>query len=93
MVKTAQDNDIHETLDALRNDLDAVRHDLKNLASTAYKSGRTRAKDVSEEVTQQVSEAVEQVREQARSRPLTTAAVALGTGFLLGKLTTLVIRR
>ena len=95
MVKTAHDNEseLRESIDALKKDLGSVREDLRSIASTAMGTGRERAHEVGKEVSERFNSTVEQASEYAKERPLTTAAIAVGVGFLLGKLTSIVFSR
>lgn len=80
-------------LEALKNQYESLKSDLAEMTQTVTNLAR----DGVEEGRQRTVGAVQQRREQAREtwgvvekeieeRPITTLAVALGVGFILGKL-------
>ncbi|HKL20454.1 MAG TPA: hypothetical protein VJ904_01535 [Tichowtungia sp.] len=97
---TATDKELKELREefaSLKSDVSEIGKTLSQLASSAANEGRERVRDVAEEGRDRIRNAANQSREQARQswnafekeveeRPMTSLAVALGLGFILGKL-------
>jgi ElaB/YqjD/DUF883 family membrane-anchored ribosome-binding protein len=88
---------VSDNVTALKDDLQRLRGDVGTLTSslkemgkeTATAAGRSlqsTATELQEGVQQRLDSGLAFARKSARERPLTTAAVVFGAGFLLGKL-------
>lgn len=78
---------------SLEDDMEALRRDLKSLASTVGDLGKAKSEDVKEQVGATVDKAVERGREAAdtvqeavRQRPVASVLTAFGVGLLIGHL-------
>lgn len=89
MVQSKEDKELHDSVEALKKDLASLREDLRSVATHAVGAGQQHASAASHEVGEQFRSTFDQVQAQARKHPLETAGIALGVGFLLGKLLSL----
>lgn len=79
-----------KSLDA---DIQALREDLKSLASTVSELGKSKTGEVKEQVGASVDDIMERgraaagsVQETVKQRPVTSVLIALGIGVLIGHL-------
>jgi ElaB/YqjD/DUF883 family membrane-anchored ribosome-binding protein len=97
MARRRKPRDLEDWLEALGDDLDALKKDLRGLLSDAGEVSREKAQDAVrgalssvESVAERIEEwgegHLEEVRDTVRKQPLTAVAVALGTGALIGAL-------
>ena len=88
---------VSDGVKTLRSDLDELRSDVKSLSSSLGALGKDAAKEMKHVIGSKAHELEEGAREQldhglefarrnARDRPVTTALVVFGTGYLLGRL-------
>ncbi|HWA31449.1 MAG TPA: hypothetical protein VG867_10130 [Rhizomicrobium sp.] len=86
---------LEERLDALRDDLEALQTDMKGLAGGVGDAATARlnemlsnTEDMAEQISAQVedwtNDNAESLRETVREQPLTSMAIAMGVGALLG---------
>lgn len=79
--------------DALKKDMEQLRHDLSALADAVKQTSQQRAqegvnaaKEKFDEVRQQAAGQAEQVGNQIKDRPFTSVLTAFGVGLLIGKI-------
>ena len=88
---------VSDGVNTLRSDLDELRTDVKSLSSSLAALGKDTAREVTHAIGAKAHELEEGAREKldhgleiarrnARERPVTTALVVFGTGYLLGRL-------
>jgi ElaB/YqjD/DUF883 family membrane-anchored ribosome-binding protein len=86
---------LEERLEALRDDLEALQTDMKGLAGGVGDAATARlnemlrnTEDMADQISSQVgdwtNDNAESLRESVREQPLTSLAIAMGVGALLG---------
>jgi ElaB/YqjD/DUF883 family membrane-anchored ribosome-binding protein len=87
--KTVDTNtDIHKQLQALKDDLLAVKEDVGKVTSSAVRQGREAAYAAKDQAADGLQQGVDTARQYVQERPLTSALVAMGVGMGLGLLLT-----
>lgn len=100
----AEDANLQDEIQALKNDLGSLRSDIGDLAKAVREMGQERARAWRSSVEEGVSEATQAARERGRKaeaefernvseHPWTTVLTALGVGFLIAKLSEIGGRR
>lgn len=88
-MSTATDKDIKELRQeyaSLKNDLAEMSETLSDLARNGISEGRAKVRGAARKSRKQAREAWSAVEDEFEDRPITSLAVALGLGFVLGKL-------
>lgn len=88
-MSTATDNDIKELkeeLNSLKSDISALGKTLSKFARDSANDGRETLRNAAERSKKQVQEGLHTVEKQVEERPITSLAIALGVGFILGRL-------
>lgn len=87
-MSTATDKDIKELKDeyaSLKADLAEMSESLSSLARDGVAEGREKVRGAARQSRKQATEAWSAVENEVEERPLTSLAIALGIGFILGK--------
>ncbi len=84
----AINSDIHKQLQALKDDLLAVKEDMSKVTSTAVRHGRDAANAVKDQASDGIQQGMDTARQCVQERPLTSALVAMSVGLGLGLLLT-----
>lgn len=87
-MSTATEKDIKELRQeyaSLKSDLSEMSETLSSLARDGVAEGRERVRGVAKQSRKQAREAWDVVENELEDRPITSLAVALGIGFVLGK--------
>lgn len=71
---------------SLKSDFAQMSETISNLASDGVAEGRRQVRTAARESRERGREAVSAVEHEIEERPMTSLAVALGVGFVLGKL-------
>lgn len=79
-------SDMNKDLDELRAEISSLRSDITNIASTLKRLTGDAVTDATERSHAKTEEARSSLEHQVRERPLTSAVVAVGVGFVLAKL-------
>lgn len=83
------EHDIQAELQALKDDLLAVKQDIGKVTSSAMQQGRTTANAVKDQASEGFNQGMESARQCVQERPITSALIALGVGMGIG----LILRR
>lgn len=86
---TSTDKELQELKDEfkqLKEELSAIGKTVRQLAHSATDEGRERLRSAAEQTRQQARETWGAFEHEIEQRPMTSIAVALGIGFILGKL-------
>lgn len=86
---TTQDKeiqDLKDELSKLRSEMADIAETTGNIARNAAAQGRERVKSAADQSRQQARESWETFGKEVSDRPMTSLAVALGVGFVMGKL-------
>lgn len=77
--------ELRKELDGLKSDMGDIAETLGKIARGSAEHGRERIKGAADYSRQQAREALGTVEKEVEERPLTSLAVALGIGFVLGR--------
>ena len=86
---TATEKDLKELKDeyaSLKSDLSKMNETLSKLAHDSADEGRARIRSAAKQSQDQARETWGTIESEIEQRPVTSLAVALGVGFVLGKL-------
>ncbi|MEE4303254.1 DUF883 family protein [Wenzhouxiangella sediminis] len=78
--------ELREEFNQLKDELSGIGKTVRQLAHTATDEGRDRLRSAAEHSRQQARETWSAFEHEVEERPMTSIAVALGIGFILGKL-------
>ena len=78
--------ELRKELDGLKSDMADIAETIGKIARSSAEHGRERIRGAADYSRQQAKEALGTVEKEIEERPLTSLAVALGMGFILGKL-------
>ncbi len=82
-------NDLHNEVEALKQDLLRVRNDLKTIGEDLFERGKASAKAAKQAVGQRMDSSLETVQNCVEERPMTCVLTAFGVGLLVGGLLSL----
>ncbi len=88
-MSTATDKDLKELKSeyaSLKSDIAEMSETISNLASDGMAEGRKRIRSAAKQSRERARETVSAFEHEIEERPITSLAVALGVGFVLGKL-------
>lgn len=88
-MSTATEKDLKELRSeyaSLKSDIAEMSKTISNLASDGMAEGRKRVRSAAKQSREQARETWGAVEHEIEERPITSLAVALGLGFVLGKL-------
>ena len=88
-MSTATDKDVQELkreYASLKSDLAKMSESLSSLARDGMAEGREKVRGAARHSREQAREAWGAIESEVEERPITSLAVALGVGFVLGKL-------
>lgn len=83
---TNEMQELKAELASLRSDMTDIGDTLAKLARSSASEGREKVKDAADYSRNQAKQAVGAFEKEVEERPMTSLAVALGLGFMLGKL-------
>lgn len=88
-MSTATEKDLKELRNeyaSLKSDLAEMKETISKLASDGIIEGRERVRDTARQSRDRARETLGAFENEIEERPITSLAVALGAGFILGKL-------
>ena len=78
--------ELREEFAALKEEFSKIGHTVSQVARSASDEGRDRLRDAAEHSRQRARQTWGAFEQEVEERPMTSLAVALGIGFILGKL-------
>lgn len=78
--------ELRDEFKQLKEELSGIGKTVRQLAHTATDEGRDRLRSAADQTRQQARETWSAFEHEIEERPMTSIAVALGIGFILGKL-------
>lgn len=88
-MSTPMEKDLHELKSeyaSLKSDIAAMSETISNLANDGMAAGRKRLNSAAKESRESARETVSAFEHEIEQRPITSLVIALGAGFVLGKL-------
>lgn len=79
-------NELRKEYASLRSDLAEMSETISNLASDGISEGRKRVRSAARHSRDRARETFDAFENEIEERPITSLAIALGAGFVLGKL-------
>jgi len=79
-----EDADVRAELEALKEDLVAVKEDVGKVTSAAMHQGRAAAQSLKKQAGEEIDQGLEAARSQVQHHPLSSAMIALGAGVCAG---------
>ncbi len=77
-------SDLSGDLENLKADLSKVKEDLSTIANHLVATGKESARELKQNVESNVRSGVDSLQSQIEAKPVTSALVAMGVGFILG---------
>lgn len=77
--------ELKEEFSALKSELSKISKTVSHLAKSATDEGRSRIRATADQSREQVRETWGAFEKEVEERPMTSIALALGVGFILGK--------
>lgn len=78
--------ELRDEFKQLKDELSGIGSTVRQLAHSASDEGRDRLRSAADQTRQQARETWSSFEQEIEERPMTSIAVALGIGFILGKL-------
>ncbi len=75
-------DDVRADLDALKSDFAQIREDLRTMASTAVKEGKSRAYEVRDAAQEKFEDSLDSLESFVKEKPLTACGIAFAAGIL-----------
>ncbi|SFK05991.1 DUF883 family protein [Methylophaga sulfidovorans] len=85
MATQTTNQELQEQLDALRKDFAEVASTLKSLTSEYAQQGQDKVKAAAQQAQQQAKESFARAQGEVEAHPYTSMAVAFGIGLVIGK--------
>jgi ElaB/YqjD/DUF883 family membrane-anchored ribosome-binding protein len=85
MATQTTNQELQEQLDALRKDFAEVASTLKSLTSEYAQQGQDKVKAAAQQAQQQAKESLARAQGEVEAHPYTSMAVAFGIGLVIGK--------
>lgn len=86
MATQASNQELQEQLNALRKDFSDLASTMKNMTAEYAKEGQDKLKDTADKVQRQATDSFNKAQGEVEAHPYTSMAVAFGIGLVIGKI-------